>query len=314
MKAVTINKYGGNDVVEIRDVPTPICGPGDVLIKVHAASINPVDWKVRYGHVKIFTGSKFPMILGNECSGEVVEAGSHVTKLKKGDLVIGYPGVRRLGAYAEYACVSEATTFPKPGIISFGQASAIPIAGLTALQALRDHGKIASGRKVLINGASGGVGHFSVQIAKIFGADVTAVCSGVNAEFVKGLGADRAIDYQQQDFAEGSELYDLIFDAVSMRSFKDVKKVLTSKGIYVNTLPSLSIYVSQFITSMLPGRKAKSLWVKSTAPDMDWMKKQVEAGKIKIIIDRTYPLDQTQDALAYSETGKARGKIALKMV
>ena len=191
MKAVVFNKYGNNDVVEIRDVPLPVCGPRDVLIKVHAASVNPVDWKVRYGQARIFTGNKFPKVLGCECAGEVAGTGNRATKFRKGDRVVMAAGVKRLGAFAEYACTEEEKVYPIPDKVSYDHAACIPIAGLTALQALKDHGRILAGSKVLINGAAGGVGHFAIQIARIFLAEVTGVCSGRNIDFVRSLGVDR---------------------------------------------------------------------------------------------------------------------------
>jgi NADPH:quinone reductase-like Zn-dependent oxidoreductase len=314
MKAVVFNKYGGNEVVEIKDVPMPICGPEDVLIKVHAASVNPVDWKVRSGHVKIITGSTFPKTLGSECAGEIVETGRQVKKFKQGDPVIGWPSVRRLGAFAEYACVGETAVFPKSKNIIFEEAACIPIAGLTALQALRDKGQITSGKKVLINGASGGVGHFAVQIAKVFGAEVTGVCSGSNGDFVKSLGTDRVIDYTKQDFTKGSDQFDIIFDSVAKRSFGACKKVLTTNGVYVSTLPSPSVVLSQYVTGFFTGKKAFTLWVTANEADLQWMASQIAAGRIRVVIDKVYPLDQAKEALAYSESGKVRGKIVLKIV
>jgi NADPH:quinone reductase-like Zn-dependent oxidoreductase len=314
MKAVVIRRYGGNEALEIKDMPVPSPGPDDVLIKVHAASVNPVDWKVRYGHARIFTGGTFPKILGNECSGEIIETGKQVRKFKRGDQVIAYTGVRRLGAFAEYACAGEATTFPKPANLSFEEAACIPIAGLTALQALRDHGKIGPGKKVLINGASGGVGHFAVQIAKIFDAEVTAVSSGANADFVMDLGADRVIDYKRHDFTKDGERYDIIFDAVAKRSFRECKNVLTSDGVYVSTLPSLSVIVNQYITGSFTSKKARSMWVKPIASDMEWIKTHIEGNRIRIVIGKVYPLDQAKEALAYSESGRARGKIVLTLI
>jgi NADPH:quinone reductase-like Zn-dependent oxidoreductase len=313
MKAVVFNKYGGNDVVENKDIATPICGPEDVLIKVHAAGINPVDWKVRSGHLKMLTGSAFPKILGNECAGEVAETGKQVNKFKRGDPVVGWPSVRRLGAFAEFACMSETAVFPKSKNISFEEAACIPIAGLTALQALRDKGRIASGKKVLINGASGGVGHFAVQIAKIVGAEVTGVCSGANADFVKGLGADTVMDYAEQDFTGGSERFDIIFDAVAKRDFRTCQRVLTSKGIYISTLPSSAIILSQYVTGFFTGNKAQTLWVKANEADLRWMSGEVAEGRIKVFIDKLYPLARAKEALAYSESGRVRGKIVFKV-
>lgn len=314
MKAVVINKFGSNDVVEIKDMPQPSPGPEDVLIKVHAASVNPVDWKTRNGMLKIVAGSRFPMVLGRECAGEVIGAGGLAKKFRKGDAVVAVPGIRSMGAFAEQAIAPEKTVFPKPRNIGFEEAASIPIAGLTALQALRDKGCIASGQKVLINGASGGVGHIAVQIAKIFGAEVTAVCSGANIGFVKSLGADHAIDYRSEDFAKGSISYDIIFDAAAKRSFGDCKKALTPKGVYVSTLPSVSVILNQYLTGFLTRRKARMIMVAPKEADMEWMKRQLEAGRIKIIIDKVYPLDKAREALAYSESGKARGKIVLKMI
>src|SRR5512134_3173278 len=247
MKAIVFDRYGGNDVLEIRDMPMPVTGPDEAMIRVYAASVNPVDWKARYGMAKIFTGSKFPKILGSECAGEVVETGRRARRFKKGDHVILLAGVRRLGAFAEYACAGEATVFPKPAELSFEAATCIPIAGLTALQSLRDHGRIAPGKRVLVNGASGGVGHLAIQVAKVLGAEVTGVCSGRNADFVRGLGADRVIDYTREDFTRRAERYDLIFDAVSSRSFSECKRVLTPRGIYVCTLPNRTV-LAQIIT------------------------------------------------------------------
>lgn len=204
MKAAVFSRYGGNEVVEVKEVPAPTAGPGEVVVRVHAASVNPVDWKVRYGHARIFTGSKFPKVLGCECAGEIFETGAGADKFRKGDRVVMYTSVKRLGAFAEYACAAEDRVYPIPEGITFEQAACLPIAGLTALQSLRDHGRIAAGKKALINGASGGVGHFAVQIAKIFGAEVTGVTSGRNAEFVKGLGADKVIDYAKEDFTRAA--------------------------------------------------------------------------------------------------------------
>jgi NADPH:quinone reductase-like Zn-dependent oxidoreductase len=313
MKAVVIDRYGGNEVIEIRDVPCPLPGRHDVLIRVRAASVNPLDWKIRYGKLKLFAGHNFPKILGSECAGEVFETGKEVTRFKKGDQVIGFSNIRRLSAFAEYACTKEETTFSKPRNITFEQASTIPIAGLTALQSLRDLGHVTPGNNVLINGASGGVGMFAVQIGKIFGAKVIAVCSAPNADLVKGLGADRVIDYRQSDFTKSGELYDIIFDAVSTCSPGECKAVLTPKGTYVNTLPAFSIVLNRYLTGLLMKRKLKTVMVRPNISDMEWMKTHIEAGKIRIVIDRVYPMEQIKEALAYSETGKARGKIVLEI-
>jgi NADPH:quinone reductase-like Zn-dependent oxidoreductase len=313
MKAVVFNRYGNNDVVEIRDAPLPVCGPGDVLIKVHAASVNPVDWKVREGQARILTGNSFPKILGCECAGEIAGAGNRAVKFRTGDRVVMYAGVRRLGAFGEYACTAEAKVYPVPAEVQLAHAACIPIAGLTALQALKDHGRVKAGSKVLINGAAGGVGHFAVQIGKLLGAEVTGVCSSRNVDFVKSLGAVRVVDHGQQDFADTGERYDIIFDAVSKRSFRECRKALASSGIYVNTLPDATI-IAQLLSSFLPGRKARSMWVKQSAADMAWMMEQLRTGSVKVHVDKVFPLDQAKEALAYSEAESARGKIVLAVV
>jgi len=314
MKAVVFNRYGGNEVLEVREMPRPVPGADDVLIRVHAASVNPVDWKVLQGMARILTGFRFPKVLGSECSGKIVEVGSMVKGMKEGDRVIGFPGIRRLSAFAEYVSVRQKNAFPKPGNISFVEASTIPVAGLTALQSLQKLGHISRNSKVLINGASGGVGTFAVQIAKIFGAQVTAVSSGANAPLMKELGADLTIDYTREDFTKTDERYDIVFDAVSKRSFSECRRVLSPHGVYVNTLPQLSVLLYQYGIGFLMNKKARSIMVSPNAADMEWMKKQIEAGRIRVIIDRVYPLDQIVEALAYSQTGRARGKIVLKVL
>jgi NADPH:quinone reductase-like Zn-dependent oxidoreductase len=312
MKAVVINAFGGNDVVEVRDMPTPSLRPGDVLIRVRAAGVNPVDWKTREGQTRIVVGSRFPKVLGSECAGEVAEAGSLASKYRPGDEVIATTGFR-LGAYAEYAAIPEKTVFPKPKSMSFEDAAAVPVAGMTAYTALRDKGAIAAGKKVLINGASGGVGTFAVQIAKLYGADVTAVCSSANNALVKGLGASRVIDYHRQDFTLAGDRYDIVFDAVSSRSYGECRKVLTSRGVYINTLPSLSIFRDILLTSFLPGKRAATMMVGFKAADMAWLCGQIEANRIKVVLDRVFPLDEVKEALAYSQTGRVRGKVVLKV-
>jgi len=312
MKAAVLTRYGGNDTVEVRDVPIPAPRSDEVLIRVRAAGVNPVDWKVRDGQTRILTGSTFPKILGIECAGEIAGMGAHAKKYSTGDQVIANTGMR-LGAYAEYVAVAEKTVFPKPHNVSFEDAATVLIAGLTALQALRDKGKIGPGMNVLINGAAGGVGTFAVQIAKTFGARVVAVCSKGNADLVKGLGADRVLDRRQQDFTEAGETYDIIFDAVSTSSFGGCKRSLTRRGVYVNTLPGPSIFWNILITSMVPGKKAATMMVSQRADDVAWLCDQIGTGKVKVVQDTVYPLERVQEALAHSETGTAKGKIILSV-
>ncbi len=314
MKAAVIRKYGRNDVVEIGDMPLPRCAKGMILIKVRVASVNPLDWKVRSGMLRLITGSKFPKILGSECAGDVVQTSSGFSKFNQGDHLIGLSGVRSLGAFAEYMCLPETTAFAKPAILSFEEAACIPIAGLTALQALRDHGRIASGKKVLINGASGGVGTFAVQISALYGAETTGVCSAENLDLVKDLGADRVIDYRAEDFTNQRDRYDIVFDAVAKRSFGECNKALKPNGVYISTLPSFSGFVNQYLIGFFSSRKARSMWVKPNSSDMMWMTSHIESGRIKVVIDKVFSLDQAKEALAYSESERAKGKIVIKVV
>jgi NADPH:quinone reductase-like Zn-dependent oxidoreductase len=311
VKAAVFSRYGGNEVVEVKDVPVPVPARGEVLVRVHAASVNPVDWKARSGHARIFTGSKFPKVLGCECAGEVFGTGRGAMKFRKGDRVIVFAGITRLGAFAEYACTEEDRVYPVGSGISSEEAACIPIAGLTALQSLRDHGRIAAGKRVLINGAAGGVGHFAVQIAKVCGAEVTAVTSSGNVDFVKGLGADRVIDYGREDFTRVSGRYDLVFDAVARSTFWDCRPVIAPRGVYVSTLPNATI-VAQIVTTFLPGRKARQMWVKPSAADIAWMLDRIREGRLRVAVERSYPLARVTDALAASEGGRTRGKIVLK--
>jgi NADPH:quinone reductase-like Zn-dependent oxidoreductase len=313
MKAAVIDGYGGNEVVEVREVPALAPGEKELLVRVRAASVNPVDWKIRSGKVRLLTGRRFPKVLGLECAGEIVETGPGVERFSRGESVVVYTGVRRLGAFAEYVCAPEPGVFPKPQNLTFEEASTLPIAALTALQSLRDLGRLSAGGRVLINGASGGVGTFAVQIAKTLGADVTAVCRAANAGLVRELGADRVIDYARRDFTRGDERYDFIFDAVSKSSFPRSKRVLAPDGIFVATLPSPSALLNQYLTGCFTRKKARIVMVRPNRADMEWLRERIEEGTILVVLDRTYPLERIREAFAYSETGKVRGKVVLTM-
>jgi NADPH:quinone reductase-like Zn-dependent oxidoreductase len=277
MKAVVIRQYGSADVLQYEDVAPPKIKPDQLLVKVHATCVNPVDWKTRKGMLKILTGNKFPMILGYDLAGEVVEVGSNVTRFRIGDQIYATLSPLSGGAYAEFAAVPERFAALKPTNMSYAEAASVPMVGLTALQALRDQGKIQPGQAVLINGASGGVGIFAVQIAKVLGAEVTGVCSTKNLDLVKSLGADaqgqaatrlRVIDYTQQDFTQDTVQYDIIFDAVGKRSFSDCKKVLKPSGVYVTTLPTPENLLQRVLTTFIPGKKAKFVFESPNAQDL----------------------------------------------
>ncbi len=311
MKAAIINRYGAADVFQYTEVEQPSLKSNQMLVKVHASSINPIDWKIRKGMLKILTGNRFPMILGFDVAGEVVEIGDRVTRFKPGDTIYARLDQVTGGAYAEYAAVSETVAALKPTNMSYEEAAAVPLAAMTALQALRDEGKLEVGQNVLINGASGGVGTFAVQIAKVLGATVTAVCSSKNRELVKGLGADRVIDYTQQNFTEDTAKYDIAFDVVGHRSLAECKPILQPKGIYITTQPYPGNFLQSFLTALLPGQKYKVILFRSSGSDLADLKEQIEADKIRSVIDCTYPLSDIAAAHAYSETERATGKIVV---
>ena len=311
MKAVKINQYGSADVLQYGDVEKPQIKSDQMLVKVYASSVNPIDWKIRKGMLKPLTGNNFPIVLGFDVSGEVVEVGDRVTKFKPGDLIFARVDQLTGGTYAEYVAVSQKVAAPKPSNISHEEAAAVPLAAMTALQALRDKGNLKKGQKVLINGASGGVGTFAVQIAKVYEAEVTGVCSTKNIELVKSLGCDRVIDYTQQDFTKEPTKYDIIFDVVGNKSFSDCKVNLNKNGVYVTTQPTPGTFMGNLLSLFSPGKKAKIILLQTNSKDLEDLKDLIEEGKIHSVIDRTYPLSELAAAHAYSEEEHATGKIVI---
>ncbi|MGF1675866.1 MAG: NAD(P)-dependent alcohol dehydrogenase [Rivularia sp. (in: cyanobacteria)] len=310
MKAMVIREYGSADVLRYEEVEAPKIKPSELLVKVHAAAVNPADWKIREGMLKIITGNKFPMILGFDLAGVVLEVGSQVSGFRVGDEIYGSLGIPG-GAYAQFAAVPQNVAAVKPKNISFEEAAALPVAALTALQSLRDKANIQSGQRVLINGASGGVGIFAVQIAKALGTEVTGVCSGKNIDFVKSLGADFLIDYTQQDFTQNQTQYDIILDAVGKQTFDNCQKVLKPNGVYVTTLPNLQNIVSIGLTSLFGSKKAKFILAQPNTADLLYLNELIETGKLRVVIDCTYPLQELPTAHLYSESERAKGKIAI---
>lgn len=311
MKAVAMTNYGSADVLEYTEVEKPQIKPNQMLVKVHASSINPIDWKIRKGMLKILTGKQFPMVLGFDVSGEVVEVGNQVIQFKPGDLVYARINQRTGGTYAEYVAVDEKMAAYKPQNMSHEEAAAVPLAAMTALQALRDKGNIQNGQKVLINGASGGVGTYAVQIAKAFNTEVTGICSSQHIGLVESLGADTVIDYTQQDFTETGTQYDIIFDVVGNRSFPECKKCLNTNGVYVTTQPTPKALMTNLAAVFTPGKKAKTVILQANGDDLNYLTQLIEKGKLRTIIDRTYPLSQVSEAHRYSEEGHATGKIVI---
>jgi len=312
MKAVFIEKYGRPEVLIFGDLPKPIVSDDEVLVKVFATSINPVDWKLRNGMLRFLPGQKLPKILGGDISGIVETVGKDLIEFKIGDEIYGLISAAKGGGYAEYAMAKPHQISLKPKNISFEEAATIPLAALTAYQSLKRLGKIKIGEKVLINGCSGGVGHFAVQIAKAMGAHVTGICSSKNIELAKKLGADKVIDYTNENIFSENITYDIFFDAVANQSFWKVKKHLNKNGRYVTTLPSVSILLNWFI-NIFSSKKGKMISVKSFPEDLRFLSEMIKSDKLRTVIDTTYKLKDIQEAHIHSETGRVVGKLALSI-
>jgi len=315
MKAIVYTKYGSPDVLQLKEVEKPVPKADEVLVKVQAASANPADWHLMRAEpflARFANGLLKPKNtrLGADVAGSVEAVGSNVTQFKVGDDVFGEMALDTLGCFAEYVCAPEDLVALKPANLTFEQAAAVPLAAFTALQGLRDKGQIRPGQKVLINGASGGVGTFAVQIAKSFGTEVTGVCSTRNVELVRSIGADHVLDYTQVDFTQNGQQYDLIFDAVGNRSVADIRRALSPTGICsVAGFTSLS---RLFQVMFLGGKKIGLMeTVKTNKKDLLFIKNLLETGKVVPVIDRRYPLAETAEAIRYLETGRARGKVII---
>ncbi|MEW6325766.1 MAG: NAD(P)-dependent alcohol dehydrogenase [Nitrospirota bacterium] len=314
MKAILYRRLGGPEVLEYTEVPEPPIGDDQLLVRVHATAVNPVDWKLRQGKPRI-PFLRLPRIPGSDLAGEIVRVGRTVTRFRPGEAVYAMLSPFAGGACAEYAAVPERLAARKPTTLTFEEAAAVPLAALAALQSLRDHGRIARGQRVLINGASGGVGSFAVQIARIYGADVTAVTSKKNFEFAAGsLGANRVIDYATEEFTAAQSQYDLIFDAVAGRSFRECRAALRPRGIYVSTLPAFSTVLRMMTGPFSGGKRARLLTVRSKSSDLEQLTAWIEAGQLRPHIDRVLPLSRAAEAHAYSESGHVRGKVVIDVM
>jgi NADPH:quinone reductase-like Zn-dependent oxidoreductase len=316
MKAIVYNKYGPPEVLGFQEIETPAVNDHELLVKVHAASVNWLDWHFLTGTpflARIMAGLFKPKnnVLGIDLAGQVEVVGASVMQFRPGDEVFGSTSH---GCFAEYVCVHKDEIQPKPTNITFEEAAAAGAAASVALQGLRDAGEIKAGQKVLINGASGGVGSFAVQIAKSFGTEVTGVCSAGNIDLVRSMGSDHVIDYTQDDFAQNGEFYNLIFDAVAKRSFSDCKHVLSTDGVYVTTEYSPGLALRGLLNSITSSVKFVPLSPhKPTKNDQAFVRKLLEDGKVTPIIDRCYPLREVPDALRYLSKGHAKGKVAIKV-
>jgi NADPH:quinone reductase-like Zn-dependent oxidoreductase len=321
MKAIVYRAYGPPDVLELAEIEQPTAGADEVLIEVRAAAVNPLDWHYVRGSpyfIRLLAGLRRPKVtrLGVDVAGRVEAVGVNVRQFKPGDEVFG--GCR--GAFAEYACASERALVLKPGNVTFEQAAAAPVAAYTALQSLRDHGRLQSGQQVLINGAAGGVGTFAVQIAKSFGAVVTGVCSAGNVSMVRSLGADEVIDYSQEDFTKSGKRYDLILDAVGNHSLLACRRALKPKGILVmvggsggGLIAMLARALAAVVLSRLVSQDLLMMLTKPSQKDLTIIRDLMAAGKVTPVIDRRYSLSEVPEAIRYLEGGHARGKVVISL-
>jgi len=332
MKAILSESYGGPEVLRVEDVPVPKIGPNGVLVRVRAVSINPIDWKLRQGHFELLRSYIFPVIWGTDCSGEVVETGGAVTLFKPGDQVYGFKdgsvGKTYRGTYAEYVAVPEKCLAKKPANLSHEQAAAVPLAALTAWQALLQQGRLKAGQRVLVHAGAGGVGVFAVQIAKVFGAHVTATAGSHNQQFLRDLGADVTIDYERERLAERISGCDVVLDGVGKSVWRDSLKALKFGGrlvALVAPVPQRSKSRVAFLGGVagrllaaklgarLRGRSLALTRAKPRGGDLEQISALIEAGKIRPVIAKVFPMDQIGEAHRLSETGHVRGKIVVKV-
>lgn len=316
MKAMVYQEFGPPDVMELRDIDKPAIKDDEILVRLHAAAVNPQDWHCLRGTpflARLMVGGLLKpghQVLGSDVAGRVEAVGVSVSQFQPGDEVFGLSF--RHGGFAEYVCLPAAQVVQKkPARLSFEEAAAVPVAALMALMGLRDKGQIKPGQKVLINGASGGIGTFAVQIAKSFGAEVTGVCSMRNLELVSSLGADRVIDYTQEDFTQGAERYDVIFDVVAKRSYAECRRALAPTGIYVTTAFSLGLLLRSLWAALTSGKRLRPMLQRPTQADLAAVKELIEIGDVTPVIDRRYTLSEVPEAIQYLEKGHARGKVVV---
>jgi NADPH:quinone reductase-like Zn-dependent oxidoreductase len=319
MKAITYERYGSPDLLELRDVEKPTVTDDGVLVRVHASSVNPVDWHTMTGTpylVRMEAGLRRPKseLLGTDFAGTVEAVGTNLQGVRPGDEVFG----ARNGAFAEYVCVRDAVV-PKPANVTFEQAAAVPVAALTALQGLRDKGHLQTGQKLLINGASGGVGTFAVQIAKAFRAEVTGVCSTRNVETARSIGADHVIDYTREDFTRGDERYDLMLDIAGNRSWSECRRVLNPQATLVfvggpktnRLFGPLGHVVGVRLAASRSSQKVVWFVAKTNKVDLEVLQGLLEDGSVTPVIDREYSLNEVPEAVGYLGEGHAQGKVVI---
>jgi NADPH:quinone reductase-like Zn-dependent oxidoreductase len=324
MRAIVQDKYGSAEVLHLRDVALPTIGDHDVLIRVRAAAVNPADWAIMGGLPYIarpapMYGVRTPKngVRGTDVAGQVAAVGSAVTRFRTGDDVFGWCR----GAFAEYAAAAEEGLALKPATLTYEQAAAVPMAGSVAIQALRDHGNVLAGQRVLINGASGGIGTFAVQIATALGAEVTGVCGTASVEMVRSIGADKVIDYTTDDFTKNGERYDFILDNISNRSLSDLRRALTPTGMLVPNggqfqnrwFSSAGRLIKAMVSFRFASQRLGRFVVAQNHEDLIALTGMIDARKVTPVLDRTYPLRDTAAALEYIGAGHAHGKVVISV-
>ncbi|QKE08455.1 NADP-dependent oxidoreductase [Bacillus cereus] len=331
MKAMIIDKYG-KVPMRMAEVPTPEINEYEVLAEIHAASINPIDFKIRDGKVKMLLKYEMPLILGNDFSGVIVKVGSKVTRFKAGDAIYARPRKNKIGTFAEYIAIHEDDIALKPKNLSFEEAASIPLVGLTSYQALHDIMQLQKGQKILIHAGSGGVGTFAIQLAKIMGATVTTTASEAGSDLVKSLGADQIINYKIEKFEEILKDYDAVFDTIGGTTLEKSFNIIKSGGniVSVSGMPNARFgkeFGSGFFKTLLFSLASKKLtalekkhnaqysflFMKPSGDQLRTIANYIEAGNIKPVIDRVFPFEDAQKAMEYSEAGRAKGKIIVKM-
>lgn len=311
MQAIAFTRYGSADVLQPLTLPIPTPAPDGVLVRTAAAGINPADWRLRSGQFRRVIRLRLPFVPGSDIAGVVAAVGPAVTRFRPGDRVYAMLPVATAGGYAEYAAVPERDLALAPPALTLSEAAAVPLAGLTALQALRDQARLQAGEHVLIYGASGGVGTFAIQVAKALGARVTAVCSGRNAGLARELGADEVRDYRQEEVTAGPASYDLVFDAVNGHSYRAWRRALRPGGRLVTVNPLLENRVFRWLGARVAGYRVGGLLVRPSGADLEELAGLVAAGKVRPVLDQTFPLTEAAAAQEYSATERARGKLVL---
>ncbi len=321
MKAIVFREYGSPDVLEVREIDKPVARDNEVLVRIRAAGANPYDWRLMRGDpylVRMVNGLRKPRkvtVLGSDMSGNVEAVGKNVKRFRAGDEVFAEVDT---GGFAEYVSVPDKRLGLKPSNLTFEQAAAVPMTAITALQGLRDRGRIKEGQRVLINGASGGIGTVAVQLAKVFGAEVTGVCSTRNLDLVKSIGADHVVDYTNEDFTRGGQGFDLILDTVGNHSLSDFRRALVSKGTLVvvgggggRLLGPAAQVVKAMAVSPFVSQRLTYVFGAPNSTDLDFLKELIEAGKVTPVIDRTYEWSEIPEAIRYLETRHTRGKLVV---